>query len=212
MEKTIVIFANSVKHHQHCVAGKDVATKEWIRPVGDENGCELKDEQTKYKNKYGEYLAKPLQKMKIKFIKKSPLLNQPENYVISDDIWEQNYKIDRNEIKNYIDSPPNLWIDNESPNDRVNYQLVQNGTIQIKQSLYLIEIKRIHICWKDRSNFEQNPQRRGIFEYNRVSYDLPLTDPNFSEFEEQDLENKFLCISLGEEFGGYCYKLIASIL
>jgi hypothetical protein len=212
MEKTIVIFANSVKHHQHCVAGKDIITKEWIRPVGDENGCELQDEQTKYKNKYGKYFAKPLQKMKIKFVKKSPLLNQPENHIVSDDIWIQNYKIDHSEIVNYLDSPPNLWIDNISPNDRVDYQLIQKQTIKITQSLYLIQVKKIHIYWKDRSNFEQNPQRRGIFEYNQVTYDLPLTDPNFSEFEEQDLENKFLCISLGEEFNGYCYKLIASIL
>jgi hypothetical protein len=212
MEKTIVIFANSVKHHQHCVAGKDIITKEWIRPVGDENGCELQDEQTKYKNKYGKYFAKPLQKMKIKFVKKSPLLNQPENYIISDKIWEQKYTLDPKEIINYIDNPTNLWIDNTCNNDRINYHLIENGTINIEQSLYLIQVKKIHIYWKDRSNFEQNPQRKGIFEYNQVTYDLPLTDPNFSEFEEQDLENKFLCISLGEEFNGYCYKLIASIL
>lgn len=212
MERTIVVFANSVKHHQHCVAGKDIITKEWIRPVADENGCELKDEQTKYKNKYGEYLAKPLQKMKIKFIKHAPLINQPENYIISNEIWQQNYKIEREEIKNFLDNPSNLWIDGISSIDRVNYQLIQNKTVTINQSLYLIYVEKIHIYWKDRSYLGQNPQRRGIFEYKNISYDLPLTDPNFSEFQEEDLNNKFLCISLGEEFNGYCYKLIASIL
>ena len=212
MVKTIVIFANSVKHHQHCVAGKDVVTKKWIRPVGDENGCELTHEQTKSINPYGTFSTKILQKVKITFVKHAPLINQPENYIISDKIWEQNYTLDPKEIINYIDNPTNLWIDNTCNNDRINYHLIENGTINIEQSLYLIQVKKIHIYWKDRSNFEQNPQRKGIFEYNQVTYDLPLTDPNFSEFEEQDLENKFLCISLGEEFNGYCYKLIASIL
>jgi len=213
MEKTVIIFANSVKHHQHCVVGKDVMTKEWIRPVSDENGCELTHEQTKCKNPYGIFSTKILQKVKITFAKHAPLINQPENYVISNNkIWEQNYKLDQRDIINYIDNPPNLWIDNTCSNDRINYHLIQNGTIKIEQSLYLIEVENIHIYWKDRSNLRQMSQRRGIFEYHNISYDLPLTDPSFREFEEQNLKNKFLCISLGEEFNGYCYKLIASIL
>ena len=212
MEKTIVIFANSVKHHQHCVAGKDIVTKEWIRPVGDKNGCELTHEQVKSKNPYGKFPTKILQKVKINFMQHAPLINQPENYIISDDDWIQNYTLKPEEIINFIDNPPNLWIDSTSSIDRVNYQLIQNKTIKIKQSLYLIKVKSIHIYWKDRSNVKKNPQRRGRFKYNNIFYDLPLTDPKFQEFAEQDLENKFLCISLGEQFKGYCYKLIASIL
>jgi len=91
-------------------------------------------------------------------------------------------------------------------------KISSDSPIKIEQSLYLIKVDNILIYWKDRSNLGQNPQRRGIFEYNHVTYDLSLTDPNFREFEEQDLENKFLCVSLGEKFNGYCYKLIASIL
>ncbi len=212
MEKTIVIFANSVKHHQHCVAGKDIVTKEWIRPVGNKDECELTHEQVRSTNPYGSFPTKILQKVKIKFAQHAPLINQPENYIISDDSWIQNYKIDPSEIINFIDNPSDLWIDNTSSIDRVNYHLIQNGTIKVEQSLYLIEVKNIQIYWKDRSNIGQSPQRRGQFEYNHISYDLPLTDPNFREFEEENLGNKFLCISLGEEFNGYCYKLIASIL
>ena len=212
MIKTIVIFANSVKHNQHCVAGKDIITKEWIRPVGDKNGCELRDEQTKYQNPYGKFLVKPLQKIIIDFLDKAPLKQQPENYIISNNIWQQNYKIERENIKFFLDYPNNLWLDGISYNDRVNYTLIQSENIIINQSLYLIEVEKIHIYWKNRSNFRENSQRRGFFKYNNISYDLPITDPNFKNFQEQDLENKFLCISLGEEYKGYCYKLIASIL
>lgn len=50
MIETIVIFANSVKHGQHCVAGKTVNGGKWIRPVADINGKELDHEQAKFSN------------------------------------------------------------------------------------------------------------------------------------------------------------------
>ena len=40
MRKVIVVFANSVKHGKHCVAGKDVQSKKWIRPVSNAEGAE----------------------------------------------------------------------------------------------------------------------------------------------------------------------------
>ena len=203
MKKTLVIFANSVKHHQHCVAGKDISTKEWIRPVGDKNGCELKDEQTKYQNKYGKYLVKPLQKMKIEFLEQAPLKHQPENYIISNKIWEQNYKINREDIENFLDNPNDLWLDGVSINDRVSYQLIQNGDMEITQSLYLIKVNSLQI---------NKEHRKAIFNYNRVNYNLSVTDPKVQYFNKDNEEFYYLVISLGEEFKGYCYKLVASIL
>ena len=202
MNKTLVIFANSVKHHQHCVAGKDILSKEWIRPVGDKNGCELKDEQTKYQNPYGKYLVKPLQKMNIEFLQKAPLKQQPENYIISNKIWEQNYKIEREEIESFLDNPSNLWLDGISKNDRVNYQLIQNNKIQITQSLYLIKVNNLKVDKQD---------RRAIFSFNDIYYNLAITDPKIQYFDNSKI-SYYLVISLGEEFQGYCYKLVASIL
>ncbi|MGO3875885.1 MAG: dual OB domain-containing protein [Psychrobacter celer] len=43
MNNTIVILANSVKNRAHCVAGKCIRTRQWIRPVGDANGCALSE-------------------------------------------------------------------------------------------------------------------------------------------------------------------------
>lgn len=202
MNKTIVVFANSVKHHEHCVAGKDILTKEWIRPVGDKNGCELKDEQVRYNNPYGSYLAKPLQKMKIEFTAHAPLIHQPENYVVSDKNWIQNYNIRRDEIENYLDNPDNLWLDGISYNDRVNYSLIQSKRIIITQSLYLIKVYDIQI---DKQN------RRATFTYNGVKYKLAITDPDI-RFVEIGQEFYYLVISLGENYQGNCYKLVAAIL
>lgn len=90
MKKVIVIFANSAKHHAHCVAGKEFTTKKWIRPVSDVSGKELSDSQCTYKNPYGEFFVKPLQKIELSLNQHAPLPHQPENYVISGEKWSQN--------------------------------------------------------------------------------------------------------------------------
>jgi len=60
--------------------------------------------------------------------------------------------------------------------------------------------------------YNKNPQRRGMFWYNNIRYDLPITDLKFENMQEQILYNRFLVISLGEPYEGYCYKIIASII
>ncbi|OIR25006.1 dual OB domain-containing protein [Bathymodiolus thermophilus thioautotrophic gill symbiont] len=202
MNKTLIIFANSVKHKRHCVAGKDVSTKEWIRTVGDKNGCALEDEQTKYQNPYGKYLVKPLQGMNIEFLDKAPLRHQPENYIISSKIWEQKYRIEREEIESFLDNPSNLWLDGISKNDRVKYKLIQNNEMQVTQSLYLIKVNDLKVDKQD---------RRARFSFNNTSYCLKVTDPKIQYFDNSK-KSYYLVISLGEEYKEYCYKIVATIL
>lgn len=244
MKKTLIIFANSIKHKNSCIAGKDIETKKWIRLVGNENGCALNREDS----------IQPLQKFTIKFSKKAPLINQPENYIVSNEPWKLEGQIEREEIKKYLDNPNDLWIDdslkkeiekleNEKPKKEknvekidleqirykikkekiskkismVNFELIKSEDIKIDQSLYLIKINKIHIYWKDRG-IHSKKQRRGKFAYKNLIYDLAITDPKFKDFEEKDLFDKYLCISLGEKFYNEysdqyeCYKIIAAIL
>lgn len=209
MQKTIIVFANSVKKHQHCVAGKDILTKEWIRPVSKLKENELTSQQCICDGH--QEPVKLLQQINIDLIKHDPLVNQPENYLISDKKWLLHKSISRDSVYNYLDCPDNLWINNSDKNDRVDYSLIQSKNIIITQSLYLIEVEKIYIYWKDRFEINQNPQRRAKFKYNNIEYNLALTDPNFENYTSQYLYKKFLCISLSGEFNGFCYKIIASI-
>ena len=209
MEKTIIIFANSVKRHNHCVTGKDIETKKWIRPVSKLEEKELTTEQCTCDNSTKP--VKLLQKVTIYLSNPDPLKNQPENYLVSDKKWTLSGSINRIGVKSYLDTPDSLWIDGENQNDRVAYNLIETKKLQIIQSLYLIAVEKIHIYWKDRAQWNQNPQRRGKFIYNNIEYDLALTDPNFENYEEQNLLDKYLCISLSGQFNGFCYKIIASI-
>ena len=202
MKKTIVVFANSIKHGQYCVAGKCLKTKEWVRPVSNTLGAELSNHQVTYTNKYGKYLVKPKQKIEMNFNCHSPLLHQPENYLINNIQWQQKYKINDNEVKQYLDTPQSLWGSGNS----IWYNLISSENVVISQSLYLIQTQNLKL-YKNSSQ-----QRRASFMYNNITYDFPVTDRNFDKIisENKNLLS-ILCISLGENFNGTCYKIVATI-
>ncbi|WP_010605684.1 dual OB domain-containing protein [Pseudoalteromonas maricaloris] len=198
----IVVFANSIKHRQHCIAGKCVKTNKWIRPVSNENGAELSHEQAKYKNPYGIYEVKTLQKIKMGFLKSVPLKHQPENYLIDGKLWEQNFSISEAEVSNYLDEPLDLW----GEGNRVMHALIVNGKLTISDSLYLVKVTGLQLYTND------DKKRRASFSYKGVAYDLAVTDPKFDDIvREKRKINDILCVSLGEEHKGYCYKLVAAI-
>jgi hypothetical protein len=197
----ILVLANSVKHQQHCVAGKYLANGQWVRPVSTEAGAELNHNQAKYQNPYGTFTVKPLQKILMKFSRHVPLIHQPENYLIDETVWRQNYSIDLNEINNYLDHPDSLW----GEGNRVSYIQIRLGTIKIEQSLYLVKVDNIQLYMKD-------DKRKISFIYNELDYELPVTDPNFDKVVNDFSEIcGVICVSLGEEFKGNCYKLVATI-
>lgn len=208
MRKVIVVFANSVKHGKHCVAGKDVQTKQWIRPVGDSAGAELDHNQCACVNPYGKYTVKPLQKVDIDLSAHSPLENQPENFLVGSGEWTQRYKIEPHEVAHYLDTPDTLW----GTGNRVDFSQIENGTINIEQSLYLVKVVDLEI-YKNTDN-----KRRASFLYNGNNYDLAVTDPNFENHVQNPQHQSVLCVSLGEKYdpaGGenyFCYKIVATII
>lgn len=198
----IIVLANSVKHGQHCVAGKCINTGIWIRPVSNANGSELSHEQAKYQNPYGTFGVKPLQKIRMGFLQHVPLLHQPENYLVDGNLWRQNYSIGEAELADHLDTPDDLW----GHDNRVQHILIAMGLYNIDQSLYLVQVDNLNLYTID------DGRRRASFEYNRIHYDLAVTDPKFDEIVREQREvNGILCISLGEEYQEYCYKLVATI-
>lgn len=202
INKTIVILANSVKHHLHCVAGKCLSSGQWVRPVSTTEGAELTHDQSTYSNPHGSYIVKPKQKIKMVFASAVPLINQPENFLISDQRWIQQYNIDDNELSGFLDNPENLW----GHGNRVNYLDITQNRIIITDSLYLVQTENLRLY---KTKYEK---RRASFIYNGVAYDLPVTDPHFNKkASEIDDVLGILCVSLGEEYQGSCYKLVATI-
>lgn len=200
---TIVVFANSVKHGQHCVAGKSLSTGQWIRPVADASGRELDHEQAKYRNPYGRYLVKPLQKIQMELGVNVPLHHQPENYLLTDTEWLQEYKIEPQEVPRFLDSPADLWGHGHA----VDASMISLGVVTVQQSLYLIHVPDLHL-YRNEEN-----KRRVSLSYNGSSYDLPVTDPSFDALLSGEKESHgFVCVSLGEEYNGRHYKIAATII
>lgn len=198
----IVVLANSVKHGYHCVAGKCINTGSWIRPVSNAQGGELNHEQAKFQNCYGTYGVKPLQKIKMEFLRRVPLPHQPENYLIDGELWRQNYSIRECELANYLDTPADLW----GEGNRVQHAQIIMGLYHIPQSLYLVSVDGLNLYKTSEG------KRRASFQYNSTDYDLAVTDPKFDDIlKGQNELVGILCISLGEEYQGYCYKLVATI-
>ena len=199
--KTIVVFANSVKHGQHCVAGKCIATGLWVRPVADARGSALSAKQVMYQNNYGTYSVKPMQKIEMYLDSHVPLNNQPENYMLTDKLWQQRFKIDERQLPEFLDFPDDLW----GRGDRVRYQDIQFENYVIAQSLYLIQPDDFSI------NFlSGKPRAQFIFCNN--NYNLAITDPLIRAKLTTGLsDTPIICVSLGEVYQGNCYKLVANI-
>lgn len=199
----LVILANSVKHHQHCVAGKNTANGQWIRPVSNTAGAELSHAQARCRNPYGSFDVRPLQKVIMSFTDHAPLPHQPENYVIDNSDWVQHYRIADHELSRYLDRPNDLW----GTTDRIEYRSIVSGQIVIPQSLYLVMVDDLNLY------MNQYNRRRAAFTYSGINYDLAVTDPNFDRITQNNQAVQgILCVSLGGEYQGSSFKIVATIL
>lgn len=216
--RNIVILANSYKKNGSCVAGKDIDTKEWIRPVADSDGAALNSDQTKMTNSIwdGTYALKTLQKAKIKFIKKVPLSSQPENYLIdASSTWSHHYNLKRESLSAYEDHPEHIWSYGYVK-DRVSVDILNEKIDENHHSLYLIHVDTITM--RVERNYNGYNKLVGIFTYNGKEYEFNVTDPLYCKYKKRETgytfeeSDKFLCLSLTDAFYGDHYKLIASIL
>ena len=89
--RNLVILANSVKYSGHCIAGKDLDTGEWIRPIKNHPGpFSNSDLENLFGNPEGPSL---LTCVKIPFNEKIPLYCQPENELITGDSLGKNREL-----------------------------------------------------------------------------------------------------------------------
>lgn len=211
MKKEIVVFANSVRNKKHCVAGKEIESKQWIRPVSP-NGGEISTAQCTVSD--GKDPVRPLQKIEIDVDGPyTSIKHQSDNWLIGSDGWEHIGEITRGEIGPYLDSPDALW----GTGDRVPYSEIEDGNMTIEQSLYLVKVSELRLSRPDLDS----KRTRASFYYKTKQYDLGFTDPDFEEHRNWPhyQEEGVLCVSLaGKKFnpgGGtnyYYYKIAAALI
>ena len=215
--REIVILANSAKKGGFCVAGKDIRTGEWIRPVATIGGGELSKSQITLSTNTFSYTGKPLHKVVIGFETHAPLPNQPENHLIDNSAWKPAFKMDRSQLDSLLDTPEDIWMYSRKQ-DRVDAKLFEYGLIENHQSLYLIKVDSI--TYDVVLNGGGYQRLKGTFAYNGREYTFNVTDPSYCKYKNGPLghsfveNDKYLCLSLGEKFEatGDCFKLIAAVI
>jgi len=207
----VLILANSKKNKGYCVAGKDIKTNKWIRIVGDQNGAELYLNHLKYNDLAGRMQMipyEPLNKIiSLDLGNSVPLLYQPENTLIGQKTWQE-IQLTQNIIS--YDTPNDLW----GTGDRIKATDIEQGLINISQSLYYIQVNDLEFYINDYNS------NRACFKYGQNIYDLGATmNPSiFSDIiNEKRAYNNILTVSLaGPYYNKHSnqfehYKLVAAV-
>jgi hypothetical protein len=139
----------------------------------------------------------------MQFISAVPLVNQPENHLIAaNSEWQQNYRIGLNDLLGLLDAPISIW----GEGNRISYNAIVQNECKPEQSLFLVQTKNLILYY----SAENKP--RVQFTYKGIPYDLPATDPRFDDIVREKSDTLgIICISLAEEYHGYCYKIAAAI-
>ncbi|MEW6171037.1 MAG: hypothetical protein AB1472_05730 [Candidatus Omnitrophota bacterium] len=208
--KEIVCLANSRRLQGRCVAGRDIKTNEWIRPVS--SGETLTIDQIRLKDRS---IPDLLDIIRIPCKERAPIFCQPENILIEAGTWEKLGRYDK-KIENLCDHPKLLWWNDKPSQDRVDEEFLKKN--KVDQSLFFIRPDSIIIRRHLRA--EYGIKTRAVFSYNSVEYDFGVTDIDIEdEYKEKacgdyklNTRQIYLCISLAGAFKGNCYKLVAGVV
>jgi len=221
----IVCLANSRKNSGRCIAGKLIdgpQAGEWVRPVSAREGAEISELERRFKNGSSPAL---LDILRVPLKTKAPHPYQPENHVIDAKFyWQATGRMDWDATARLADEVQGeLWANLSSSkfglNDRVHDDHAPDTTLDFG-SLKLLHVKDLVIstATEDQSGSGAKRRVRGAFSCSGLRYRLMITDPVVEQKYLAMTDGKYpvgealICVSLGESFHGFAYKLIAAVL
>ena len=218
MKKYILCLANSHKYNERCIAGVELSKKDkdtfslvksdgeakWMRPVS--------------KRGHGEISSKIVNQMKlldiyeVEIIEECPAGFQSENVII----LEKSLRY----IKSIKPERKNL---NKIVNDITGPIFFNKGRAVIKDKIHLLEksllfVKTDTLRFVPVKNIKVQDQLRIEFTHKNLIYNFPVTDVAFLKNYAQNpqiinsINEAYLTISLGLEFEGWHFKLIAGVV
>ncbi len=220
--KTLVCLANSRKPSGRCVAGREMVGGDfgdWIRPVSARSTQEISFNERRYQNGSDPQV---LDIIAIPMIKPQPQNQQQENHLIDETgCWEQKGTLTWSDLQAAVEDPQGpLWVNGYSTNNGKNDQVPKSRTPGLSRSLYLIrpEVLTLVVASEGGTFGPLRRRVRAQFEISGYPYCLVVTDPPIERTYSRDKEGEFrvdealLCVSLGEIYHGYAYKLAAAVI
>ena len=238
--KKVLILAKSNKFNNACVAGVSIdnlnslqlGKAEWIRPVDLAHKEAITSESMMLGNMNGAPTElRLLDIVSIPFKEKVLSEHQSENVAIFTSGYFDEIRWDlelnpfvktnkdyssllnkRQSIHRYLRSICSNQLDwpNHSSKTGSNDRVLYEERRKINYSLALVETQL-------QAYLKNDWQLRGVFNLEGIEYDLAITDLRVKEWFQTNGENEylfprvFICLSLGELFNGFYYKLIAGL-
>ena len=216
--KRIICLANSRKMSGRCVAGLELERGRisgWIRPVSSRPHGEI--------SLYDQNLAdgsEPslLDILEIHMLEPCPDGCQTENHLIDDEhYWGKTGVFPRQHLLQYCTAPNPLWVNGFRSMSGINDRIPEWRAKSLPNSLVLIEPRQLTI--EVRQGYGGRKQVRADFRVSGETYNLGVTDPAIERQYSFLGEGQYAyrppavaCVSIGEPYKGYCYKLVASII
>jgi hypothetical protein len=217
--KKIVCFANSRKTGGRCVAGKEWyggAPGDWVRPVSHRPSRELFVGEFRYQSCQ---VPELLDIVDIEFDCYQPVVHQKENHRINPGYrWQKHGQLYWPDLNRWVDKPATLRRTGQSSYSGHNNRIALENADG--SSLYLIEVDSLKLMVGKKAP-EYPDSKRAVrcgFHYRNIYYLLDVTDPVIERdyLAKPDgyyaINAPVLCISLGDEYQGYFYKLVAGIM
>ncbi|WP_416069167.1 dual OB domain-containing protein [Streptomyces buecherae] len=213
--KRLVCLANSRKHGGRCVAGIDMHSSSWIRPVSGRPGRAVSTTERQYPSGAE---PRPLDIVSLRLIEPRPISFHQENWLVDSSVrWQQKGRIGWDELRLLEQPPARLWSDGFHTNAGSNDRVPTDHEGVVTDSLKLIRVSdatiKVHRAWA-----RDDPAVRAQFQHAGSEYCLKVTDPACEDTYRRrgtgsySLGDTFLTISLSEEFNGYLYKLVAAVI
>ena len=157
--------------------------------------------------------------LKIPLVEPRPNGCQTENHLIDNRYyWVKEGVFAKQYLPLYCKEPNSLWVNGFHSTNGINDRIPEMIANRLTNSLVLIEPQQLTIAinpgykrWK--------LQTRAEFCFAGVTYCLSVTDPAIESVYRPYGTGRYACqprsvacISIGEPFDGFCYKLMASII
>lgn len=175
---------------------------------------EVSEEERRYENGLD---ARVLDIIEVPVLAAAPQLHQIENWVIDDRrYWAKKGEVSWESLAALVEKPVSLWTVGDSTQHGTNDRVRVETAAWMKGSLLLVEPEYLQV--QVGTDGYSKRRVRASFLYKETHYGLVVTDPVVERafFAKEDgcypLEKVFLCVSLTEDWEGWCYKVVAGVV